>query len=132
MTVAIVIILLALACVVLLVVSAPLRAAARNDEPPSAEPNDLEAAREAVYREIRDAELDYRTGKLTQADYELIDRDLRARALSILDRLGESESTSESRAADGPDGELSGGEGTPRAREPAGGDPPTGAKPRDA
>ena len=29
---------------------------------------ELEAAREAKYREIRDAELDYRTGKLSDDD----------------------------------------------------------------
>ena len=33
----------------------------------SAERAELEAAREAKYREIRDAELDYRTGKLSEA-----------------------------------------------------------------
>ena len=38
----------------------------------------LEAAREAKYREIRDCELDFRTGKLSREDYEAID---------ILDRL---------------------------------------------
>ena len=47
----------------------------------------LEAAREAKYREIRDAELDYRTGKLSRADYEAIDAQLRAEALEILDGL---------------------------------------------
>ncbi|HEY2631713.1 MAG TPA: hypothetical protein VGI26_04975 [Solirubrobacteraceae bacterium] len=48
---------------------------------------DLSAAREAKYREIRDAELDYKTGKLSQADYEAIDATLRAEALEILDQL---------------------------------------------
>jgi hypothetical protein len=47
----------------------------------------LEAAREAKYREIRDAELDYRTGKLSREDYEAIDGALRVEALAILDRL---------------------------------------------
>jgi hypothetical protein len=45
---------------------------------------DLEAAREAKYREIRDAELDHRTGKLSQEDYEALDRSLRAEAVEIL------------------------------------------------
>jgi hypothetical protein len=49
--------------------------------------SDLEAAREAKYREIRDAELDYRTGKLSREDYEAIDRGLRAEAIEILNRL---------------------------------------------
>jgi hypothetical protein len=48
---------------------------------------DLEAAREAKYREIRDAELDYRTGKLSQRDYEAVDRSLRAEAIEILREL---------------------------------------------
>jgi hypothetical protein len=51
------------------------------------ERQELEAAREAKYREIRDAEMDYRTGKLSRADYEAIDANLRADAIEILDRL---------------------------------------------
>jgi cytochrome c-type biogenesis protein CcmF len=47
----------------------------------------LEAAREAKYREIRDAELDYRSGKLSREDYEAVDATLRAEAVTILDRL---------------------------------------------
>jgi type II secretory pathway component PulM len=45
---------------------------------------DLEAARDAKFREIRDAELDHRTGKLSQEDFDLIDRSLRAEAVEIL------------------------------------------------
>jgi type II secretory pathway component PulM len=48
---------------------------------------DLEAARDAKFREIRDAELDHRTGKLSREDFELIDRSLRAEALEILRKL---------------------------------------------
>ena len=47
----------------------------------------LEAAREAKYRDLRDAELDYRTGKLSSADYEAIRARLRLEALEILNRL---------------------------------------------
>jgi hypothetical protein len=47
----------------------------------------LEAAREAKYREIRDLELDFRTGKLSPEDYEAIDAQLRSEAIEILDRL---------------------------------------------
>ena len=36
---------------------------------------ELEAAREAKYRELRDAELDHRTGKLSDADYAELDRE---------------------------------------------------------
>ena len=49
--------------------------------------HDLEAAREAKYREIRDAELDHRTGKLSDADYAELDRTLRAEAIEILREL---------------------------------------------
>jgi hypothetical protein len=44
----------------------------------------LEAAKEAKYREIRDAELDFQMGKLTEDDYKLTDRELRAQAIAIL------------------------------------------------
>jgi hypothetical protein len=47
----------------------------------------LETAREAKYREIRDTELDYRTGKLSQEDFAATDGALRAEAVEILDRL---------------------------------------------
>ena len=53
----------------------------------SPEQAELEAAREAKYREIRDAELDYRTGKLSAEDYAATDGALRAEAVEILDRL---------------------------------------------
>jgi hypothetical protein len=45
---------------------------------------DLEAARDAKFREIRDAELDHRTGKLSHEDFEHIDRSLRGEAVQIL------------------------------------------------
>jgi hypothetical protein len=48
---------------------------------------ELEAARDAKYREIRDADLDHRTGKLSDADYELLDGTLRAEAIEIMHRL---------------------------------------------
>jgi predicted Holliday junction resolvase-like endonuclease len=73
--------------VVVLIVSAPLRAARRPTDPQSAELDQLEVAREAKYREIRDAELDYRTGKLSREDYEAVDGALRAEALEILNRI---------------------------------------------
>jgi cytochrome c-type biogenesis protein CcmF len=50
---------------------------------------ELEAAREAKYRELRDLELDYQTGKLSQEDYAASDGALRVEALAILDRLEE-------------------------------------------
>jgi flagellar biosynthesis/type III secretory pathway M-ring protein FliF/YscJ len=45
---------------------------------------ELEAAKEAKYREIRDAEMDFRTGKLSEADYRAMDRQLRGEAVDIL------------------------------------------------
>ncbi len=87
MTVAVVILTLALVAAVVIVVSAPLRATRRPAEPHSAERDELEVAREAKYKELRDAELDYRTGKLSREDYEAVDGALRAEAVEILDRL---------------------------------------------
>ena len=70
-------------------VGAPLFASAagepRRGRTASAEA--LEAAREAKYREIRDPELDFRTGKLSTDDYEAIDAQLRSEAIEILNRL---------------------------------------------
>ena len=69
-------------------VSGPLRAGAKKaDERDVAVREDLEAAKEAKYREIRDAELDYRTGKLSEEDWRAVDRQLRAEAMEILHRL---------------------------------------------
>ncbi|HTX11486.1 MAG TPA: hypothetical protein VME22_22885 [Solirubrobacteraceae bacterium] len=45
---------------------------------------ELEAAREAKYRELRDAELDHVTGKLSDEDYQALDRSLRGEAIEIL------------------------------------------------
>jgi hypothetical protein len=57
---------------------------------------DLEAARDAKYREIRDLEMDHRTGKLSDEDWRVLDRDLRAEAVDILhelDQLGDAPAT---------------------------------------
>jgi hypothetical protein len=80
------IIIVALA-VVVWVVSGPLR---HGEDPEVAEAGRraaLEAARDAKYREIRDAELDWRTGKLSDEDYREQDRRLRAEAVEILREL---------------------------------------------
>ena len=77
-------------------VTAPLRrtedeakaALARTEDPAIAE---LEARKEAKYREIRDAELDHRMGKLSDTDYRETDRDLRRQAIEILRQLDELE-----------------------------------------
>jgi hypothetical protein len=82
------ILVIALLGLVVWLVSAPLRAgAAAAEEADSAHREDLEAAKEAKYREIRDAELDYRTGKLSEAAWRALDRELRAEAMELLRRL---------------------------------------------
>jgi hypothetical protein len=73
--------------VVILVITAPLRRAGRDDGDETAERAELEAAKEAKYREIRDAELDYRTGKLSEGDWRAMDRTLRGEAVELLKRL---------------------------------------------
>ena len=86
-----VLLLIALAGVVLWLVAGPLRpgrsvAAVTGLEARRAE---LEAARESKYREIRDAELDHRTGKLSDEDWRATDRALRREAVEILRALDE-------------------------------------------
>jgi len=69
-------------------IATPLRRGARaDDDALEAEHAELEALKEAKYREIRDAELDYRTGKLSEPDYRALDRTLRAEAVELLKRL---------------------------------------------
>ena len=71
---------------VVFVITAPLRRRA----PATPEPQevlDLEAARDAKYREIRDAELDHQTGKLSDADFTAIDSTLRTEAIELLRAL---------------------------------------------
>ena len=89
-------IVLAILAVVVIVVTGPLRSVSRSPSagasgPPEIDDNadiaDLEAAREAKYREIRDAELDHSTGKLSDADFEAVDKTLRAEAVEILHAL---------------------------------------------
>jgi cytochrome c-type biogenesis protein CcmF len=47
---------------------------------------ELEALKEAKYREIRDAELDHAAGKLSDEDFAILDAELRTEAVEILDR----------------------------------------------
>ena len=80
-----VVVLAVLAIVVWLVMS-PLRRSGQGIEP-GADREALEAAKEAKYAEIREAEMDYRTGKLSEADWRALDRTLRGEAIELLDRL---------------------------------------------
>ena len=78
-----------LAVLAAVVIAAPLRLGpavdAREDERRAA----LEAAKEAKYREIRDAELDFRMGKMSEPDYRVTDRELRSQAVTILREIDE-------------------------------------------
>jgi hypothetical protein len=71
---------------------------------------ELEDAKQAKYREIRDAELDYRAGKLTQDQWEETDRDLRREAMAILARIDTGGSAP---------GDAAGGKATDEAEKPA-------------
>ena len=53
----------------------------------------IEMAKDTKYREILDAELDFQTGKLSEADYREVDRQLRGEASELLRRIdaGETE-----------------------------------------
>ena len=72
---------------IVVIVGAPLRRRGVEEAGENAERAELEARRDAKYREIRDAELDHRTGKLSDADWRAQDRALRAEAVDILRRL---------------------------------------------
>jgi hypothetical protein len=92
---------LALLALVILLLTGPFRPGRHADggsEPAPDELVTLEAQREAKYREIRDAELDFRTGKLSADDHALVVATLRAEAVDILKRL---------RRLEGAGGELS-------------------------
>jgi hypothetical protein len=69
-------------------VTAPLRrgrrAAAEPEDPRVA---DLEARKEAKYREIRDAEMDHAAGKLSEEEWRRQDAELRREAIAILKEL---------------------------------------------
>ena len=72
------------------VISGPLRGGTADGRGQMAgDREELEAAKEAKYREIREAEMDYRTGKLSEEDWRRIDAALRAEAMEILKREDE-------------------------------------------
>lgn len=95
-------VILVLLAAVVVFVSAPLRrtpAAAgglergSGEEPDSPEVGELEAARDGKLRELRDAELDHRTGKLSDEDFAAVDASLRQEAIEILRALDEARET---------------------------------------
>lgn len=75
--------------IALYAISAPLLSARRASAIASDDVRALEAARDSKLQEIRDAEMDMRTGKLSDEDYRAIDGSLRLEAVQILERLDE-------------------------------------------
>ena len=120
---------LMLLAAVMAVVSRPLLTAHKPEEPGRPQHSELEAEREAKYREIRDTELDYRTGKLSQADYEAVNGALRAEAVEILDKLESSDEALAAQDRAAQDGaaqaarETQAAEGDPPAKEDQDTDP---------
>jgi type II secretory pathway pseudopilin PulG len=84
-----VVVVLVVIAIAVALIAAPLRhgRAAADEAAESAERAELDAAKEAKYREIREAELDYRTGKLSHEDWRALDAGLRAEAVDLLRRL---------------------------------------------
>src|SRR3954452_6176183 len=80
---------IALLGLVVWIVGAPLLRgrAEEADERERREGDGLQAAKEAKYREIRELELDHRTGKVEDDDFRDQDRALRGEAVEILRRL---------------------------------------------
>jgi hypothetical protein len=78
---------LLLATLVVLAVTVPLRRRGEEEREEEIRIEELRAAKEAKYREIRDAELDHRMGKLSQEDWRAVDRELRGEAIGILREL---------------------------------------------
>jgi hypothetical protein len=79
--------LLVLALLVVAVLAVPLRRRGEEERREATRLAELQAAKEAKYREIRDAELDHQMGKLSREDWRSVDRDLRAEAIEILREL---------------------------------------------
>ena len=113
---------LALLALVILLLTGPFRPgrhANGGGEPAPDELVTLDAQREAKYREIRDAELDFRTGKLSAGDHALVVATLRAEAVDILKRLRRLEGAGAEQSAraggDQPDDERRAGDRCERA-----------------
>jgi L-cysteine desulfidase len=77
----------ALLSLVALVVSAPLTKTAAAGAVGDDRLAELEVAKEAKYREIRDARLDFRLGKVSVADHEATEGELQAQALALVQEI---------------------------------------------
>ncbi|MGH2713669.1 MAG: hypothetical protein ACRDSN_13545 [Pseudonocardiaceae bacterium] len=94
--------LIVLAAVIAVVVTRPLRKGGTEERQESTRIEELRAAKEAKYREIRDAELDHGMGKLSREDWRAVDRDLRGEAIEILRELDRLEGRSPDQEAGSP------------------------------
>ena len=85
--------------VVVVFVTAPLRRPARHRTGDVEDPRiaELEARKEAKYREIRDAEMDREAGKLTEEEWRRQNVELRREAIKILKRIDELEAAGRER-----------------------------------
>jgi nitrate/nitrite-specific signal transduction histidine kinase len=72
---------------VVALVGAPIYAKHAPERRQATQVAELEAAKEAKYAEIRELELDFRTGKLSEPDFKTLDRQLRNEAIQILRKL---------------------------------------------
>jgi cytochrome c-type biogenesis protein CcmF len=83
--------------------------------------------KELKYGEIRDAELDHASGKLSDEDYAILDAELRKEAVEILDTVGVGAGTAAPRPgraglpSDWEDGDVDEGEGAASAKAPTNG-----------
>jgi hypothetical protein len=89
--------LIVLVALIAVVVTVPLRRGDRRERRDDMRIEELRAAKEAKYREIRDAELDHRMGKVSREDWRAVDRDLRGEAIDILRELDRLEGASPER-----------------------------------
>ncbi len=88
--------LILLVAVVAIVLVLPLGRRGEEERRDRGRVEELEAAKEAKYREIRDAELDHGMGKLSRDDWRAVDRELRGEAIEILRELDRLEGRSPS------------------------------------
>ena len=69
---------------VVTVIAGPLRPGRQPQSGGASARRAIEIAKDAKYREILDAELDFQTGKLSEPDYREVDRQLRVEAGELL------------------------------------------------
>jgi hypothetical protein len=79
--------LIVLSGLVALAVSAPLRRAAPAADALAGRRAELEATRDVKYRELREAQLDFRMGKVSPEDHRETERELREQAIVVLREL---------------------------------------------